>query len=76
MGLDKPIPLQIVNFVGGVLRGDLGVNIVSRAPVTRLIAAALPNTIILAIAGLSLAALIGIPLRVCRRASQLGLLIG
>jgi peptide/nickel transport system permease protein len=62
MGLDLPIPQQVANFVGGALRGDLGVDILRRVPVTHLIVAVLPNTIVLALSGLGLAALIGVPI--------------
>jgi peptide/nickel transport system permease protein len=64
MGLDLPIPQQVATFVAGVARGDLGVDVVRRVPVSQLIAAVLPNTIVLALAGLGLAALIGLPLGV------------
>ena len=64
MGLDLPVPQQVIRFIGSVLQGDLGVDILRRVPVTQLIADALPNTILLAFTGLGLAALIGIPLGV------------
>lgn len=64
MSLDLPVAQQVINFISGVIRGDLGVDIVRRVPVTQLVGAALPNTILLAITSLALAALIGIPLGV------------
>jgi peptide/nickel transport system permease protein len=64
MGLDQPILLQIVSFVRNTLRGDLGTDFVSHVPVLTLIGAALPHTVVLALASLGLAALIGIPLGV------------
>ena len=64
MQLDEPIPTQIVRFIGGVAQGDFGTDFLSRAPVSQLIGNALPHTIILALVGLGLAALIGIPLGV------------
>jgi peptide/nickel transport system permease protein len=62
MGLDKPVPAQVADFIGNALRGDLGQDFLSHTPVTSLIGAALPNTILLALAGLGLAVLFGIPL--------------
>jgi len=62
MGLDKPIPLQLLDFFTGVLRGDLGSDFLTHQPVTRMIGQALPHTLILAVAGLGLAILLGIPL--------------
>jgi peptide/nickel transport system permease protein len=64
MGLDDPVPVQVYDFVSNALRGDLGQDFVSQVPVTTLIGEALPHTLILAAAGLGLAALIGIPLGV------------
>ena len=64
MGLDDPVPVQVYDFVRNALQGDLGQDFVSQVPVTTLIREALPHTLILAAAGLGLAALIGIPLGV------------
>lgn len=64
MGLDDPVPVQVYDFVKNALQGDLGHDFVSQLPVTTLIGEALPHTLVLAAAGLGLAALIGIPLGV------------
>ena len=64
MGLDDPISVQIISFVTGALRGDLGKDFVSQQPVTKLIGMALPHTIILALVGLGLAVILGVPLGV------------
>ncbi len=64
MGLDDPVPVQVFNFVTNALRGDLGRDFLSFRPVTSLIGAALPHTIILAVTALGMASLIGIPLGV------------
>jgi peptide/nickel transport system permease protein len=64
MGLDDPVPVQVYDFVKNALQGDLGQDFVSRLPVTTLIGEALPHTLLLAAAGLGLAALVGIPLGV------------
>jgi peptide/nickel transport system permease protein len=64
MWLDQPVAVQVFNFISRALQGDLGTDFLSRVPVTRLIGAALPHTVILAVSGLALAALIGIPLGV------------
>jgi peptide/nickel transport system permease protein len=64
MGLDKPVPVQVYNFVVNALQGDLGRDFATKAPVTVLIASALPHTIALAFASLGMAVLIGIPLGV------------
>jgi peptide/nickel transport system permease protein len=64
MGLDDPVYRQIADFVWGVLHGNLGEDFVTGVPVTKLIGAALPHTVVLAVAGLGLAVLLGVPLGV------------
>lgn len=64
MGLDDPVPQQVYDFVKNAVQGDLGEDFVSHLSVVSLIGEALPHTLILAAAGLGLAALIGIPLGV------------
>lgn len=62
MGLDQPVVVQAVRFITQLARGDLGTDILTRRPVLLLVASALPKTVILAVAGLGWAALLGIPL--------------
>jgi peptide/nickel transport system permease protein len=64
MGLDKPIPVQLFEFVIQAGQGNLGRDFVSDVPVTRLIGEALPHTILLAVCSLGLAVLLGVPLGV------------
>jgi len=64
MGLDDPIPVQVFDFVIGLLHGDLGRDFSTRSPVSDMIAAALPHTVALAVVSLGMAVLIGIPLGV------------
>ncbi len=64
MYLDKPVPEQVYYFFINAVHGNLGVDFQSQRPVTSLIASALPHTVILAIASLLLAGLLGIPLGV------------
>jgi peptide/nickel transport system permease protein len=64
MALDRPIPVQVVRFIGHALEGDLGRDFFSRRPVTSIVGGALPHTMVLAVAGLLIAALLGIPLGV------------
>lgn len=62
MGLDKPISTQVWDFVRGAAQGNFGTDIVTGAPVSSLVAQALPHTIILAVVSLGLAVLVGVPL--------------
>lgn len=64
MDLDKPIYIQVGNFLWNIFHGSLGTDAVTGAPITKLIASALPNTLILAVTSLSLAILLGIPVGV------------
>lgn len=64
MDLDKPIYVQIWNFVLHIFRGSLGIDAVTGAPITKLIRSALPHTLILAVTSLSLAIVFGIPMGV------------
>src|SRR5215510_9990887 len=62
MGMDKPVPLQIVHFLGKAAIGDLGKDMWSKRPVVTVVAETLPFTLSLIAAGLGWAVLIGVPL--------------
>lgn len=62
LGLDLPVWQQVGLYTLHVLGGDLGTTIRGNEPVARLLLERLPNTFILAISGLSVSLLIGIPL--------------
>ncbi len=60
LGLDQPLLVRYGSFLANlVLRGDLGRSFISNRPVTELILERLPYTLLLALAAISLAALIG-----------------
>jgi peptide/nickel transport system permease protein len=61
MGFDRPIPVQFVIWLWQAVRGNLGNSINFHQPVTTLMAAAMPATIELALAGLLLALAISVP---------------
>ncbi len=63
-GLDRPIAVQYVDYIGGVLRGDFGRSFFGNSPVSSVIAERFPATLELAVAGLILGGLIGIGLGV------------
>jgi len=62
MGLDKPILIQLGNFYAGLARGDLGVDVFSDRPVSEIVFEQLPYTIVLVLAAIGGATLLGIPL--------------
>lgn len=62
LGLDQPIYIQYVRFVGRLFHGDLGYTIRGHQPVLDVILQRLPNTIALAFAAMAVAILIGLPI--------------
>ena len=62
MGLDKPMPVQLALFFGGVLRGDLGVDVFSGREVTDIVFRQLPRTLELIFASILWSALLGVAL--------------
>jgi peptide/nickel transport system permease protein len=64
MGLDQPLPVQVWSFIWGLLHGNLGTDFFSGDPVTTLILQVVPDTVALALSGVFLAILVGVPLGV------------
>lgn len=62
--LDRPIAAQYVEFLGGLVTGDLGISFRSREPVLREILSRFPATMLLAAASLLVALLFAVPLGV------------
>ena len=63
-GLDRPLYVQYLTFLKGLVRGDLGVSINTRRAVTRDLAQFLPATIELSTAAIVFAVAMGLPLGV------------
>lgn len=62
LGLDRPLPAQYAQFITGVVQGDFGTSFRYGTPVFQEIAQRLPNTLELALAAMSVAILIALPL--------------
>ncbi|MDI9390246.1 MAG: ABC transporter permease, partial [Synergistota bacterium] len=62
LGLDRPVYVQYVRWLSGVLRGDLGNSIFFHQPVTRVIASRAETSVFIALISMALIALIGIPI--------------
>ena len=60
MNLDKPLLQQFFSYLGGVLRGDLGISYSMKKPVTDLIMEAFPHTLKLALMAAVISWIIGI----------------
>ncbi len=62
MGLDQPLVIQLMKFLGNILKGDLGIDVISSRPVTAIVFGQLPYTLWLIFTAIFGAMLIGIPL--------------
>lgn len=69
-GLTDPLYVQIPRFIAGALQGDLGLSFMTQRTVASEIARTFPNTMLLAVSGLIVASLIGIPLGVLAATRQ------
>ncbi len=45
MGLDQPLIIQLIKFLGNILKGDLGMDVISNRPVTAIVFGQLPYTL-------------------------------
>ena len=61
-GLDQPLSVQYARFIGRAARGDLGYSYRQGLPVTELIVERLRATLELALAGLAVTVIVGVPL--------------
>jgi len=64
LGLDKPIPVQYLKFIGGALQGEFGVSYRNGIPVAEMIAERLPATLELALVSAIFALVLGVGLGV------------
>ncbi|MGH6637474.1 MAG: ABC transporter permease, partial [Polaromonas sp.] len=64
LGLDQPLPLQYLKFVGRAVQGEFGVSYRNIEPVSRVIASRLPATLELSLVAAVLALGVGIPMGV------------
>lgn len=64
MGLDQPLYLQFISWVVHLLRGDLGMSLISQVPVASLIADRAGPSLALAVGTIVLSVLVAVPLGV------------
>ncbi len=62
MGLNDPLIVQYFNFLGDLLRGDLGTSMITGAEISEMIKQVLPYTLELTITSIVLGTLFGVPL--------------
>ena len=70
LGLDKPLPVQYLKYISGVLKGDLGTSIIYKVPVKKLIFQRLPATASLTVVTMAVCLLISIPLGIIAGSRQ------
>lgn len=61
-GLDEPLALRYLHWLGGVLRGDLGISFVHRVPVAELLAPRVGATLLLGLVSTALAWMLALAL--------------
>ena len=62
LGLDRPIPEQFITWFGQLVQGDLGRSVLSKQPVTTLIAQRVEPTLSLALCTLIFAIIVAVPM--------------
>jgi peptide/nickel transport system permease protein len=62
LGLDLPLHIQYLNWVGGLLHGDLGRSLLDGRPVMETILSRLPLTLQLGVTAMTLGVLVALPL--------------
>ena len=70
LGLNKPLVVRYGNFLWDLVHGDLGISYRNRIPVWPQIIDKFPNTVVLAIAGILVALVIGIPVGIISAKKQ------
>lgn len=61
LGLDRPLPIQFLDFIGRAARGDLGDSLRYREPALQLVAERMPATAELSAAAMGIALLVAVP---------------
>jgi peptide/nickel transport system permease protein len=70
LGLDKPIPVQYLRYLGQLLKGDLGISIMTAQPVMDDLLRFFPATLELATVATLLGVFVGVPLGVLAAVKQ------
>src|SRR6266446_4366530 len=64
LGFDRPLPVQFIDYVGRLARGDLGTSLYTTRPIVEDLAHRLPATIELTLVAMVVSVVVGIPLGV------------
>jgi len=74
LGLNRPIPIQYVEWLGKIVRGDLGESLWTRQPVWGEVVRRMPVTLMLGAMAIVVALLVGIPIGVLSAVRQDGVI--
>jgi dipeptide transport system permease protein len=61
LGMDRPIVMQYLSYIGGILTGDFGTSIVTKKPIVEQFFTLFPATLELSLCAIIFAILLGIP---------------
>lgn len=61
LGMDRPMVVQYLSYIGGILQGDFGTSIVTKQPIIKQFFALFPATLELSICAIVFAIVLGIP---------------
>lgn len=70
LGLDRPLPVRYMAWLGDFLRGDWGASLSQHRPVATIIAEALPHTLLLSGASLLLTYIVGVVIGLVQAAQR------
>jgi peptide/nickel transport system permease protein len=69
-GFDRPLPVQYVDFLAGLLRGDLGTSLRFQQPALGLVLERVPMTLLLALSGLTFSIVLALPIGIMSAARR------
>ncbi len=61
LGMDRPLVMQYLSYIGGILHGDFGTSIVTKRPIIQQFFALFPATLELSVCAIIFAIVLGIP---------------
>jgi len=61
LGMDRPMVMQYLSYIGGILQGDFGTSIVTKQPIIKQFFALFPATLELSVCAIIFAIVLGIP---------------
>ena len=61
LGMDRPLVMQYLSYIGGILQGDFGTSIVTKRPIIQQFFALFPATLELSLCAILIAIVLGIP---------------